>query len=96
MTRAAIHTRLRLCMKCANYPQCPQSQEVADSETACPLDPPAWGKVGLFTSLLAGQYGDATAVVAKPIARTIDAVAGTNLENCHPCAQRQEAWNLRN
>lgn len=35
--------------------------------------------------------GDLVAAVAKPIARAIDAVAGTDLEHCQGCAKRQ-AW----
>lgn len=37
--------------------------------------------------------GDAVAKVAKPIARVIDRVAGTNLENCKPCHERQDWLN---
>jgi hypothetical protein len=37
--------------------------------------------------------GDVVAKFAKPIARTIDRVAGTNLENCTPCKKRQEKLN---
>lgn len=37
--------------------------------------------------------GDAVAVVAQPIARAIDAVAGTNLKGCGGCAQRRAALN---
>lgn len=35
--------------------------------------------------------GDIVEIVAKPIARTIDKVAGTDMENCSSCAQRK-AW----
>jgi hypothetical protein len=37
--------------------------------------------------------GDAVEVVAKPIARAIDRVAGTNIRNCSACAKRREALN---
>lgn len=37
--------------------------------------------------------GDVVAYVAKPVARAIDAVAGTDLKNCLACTQRQEDWN---
>lgn len=37
--------------------------------------------------------GDVVAAVAKPIARVIDAAAGTDLQNCGGCKQRQEDWN---
>lgn len=37
--------------------------------------------------------GDAVAVVAKPIARVIDAVAGTDLAHCGGCEKRRRALN---
>lgn len=40
--------------------------------------------------------GDAVALVAKPIARAVDAIAGTDLTNCPPCVGpggRQERLN---
>jgi hypothetical protein len=37
--------------------------------------------------------GDAVAMVAQPIARAIDRVAGTNIQNCGGCKQRQEMLN---
>lgn len=37
--------------------------------------------------------GDVVAVVAKPIARAVDAVAGTKLAQCGGCAKRQESLN---
>ena len=37
--------------------------------------------------------GDAFAIVAQPIARAIDQVAGTNIANCEPCKKRRIAWN---
>ncbi len=37
--------------------------------------------------------GDAVAAVAQPIARVIDAVAGTDLEHCGGCARRKAALN---
>jgi hypothetical protein len=37
--------------------------------------------------------GDLVAKVAQPIARAIDAVAGTDLANCTGCAQRKAALN---
>lgn len=35
--------------------------------------------------------GDIVAKVAQPVARVIDKVAGTDIENCSSCAQRK-AW----
>lgn len=37
--------------------------------------------------------GDAVAMVAQPIARAIDRVAGTNIQGCGGCKQRQEMLN---
>lgn len=37
--------------------------------------------------------GDLVAVVAQPVARTIDAVAGTNIAGCGACKKRQEMLN---
>jgi hypothetical protein len=37
--------------------------------------------------------GDLVAKVAQPIARAIDAVAGTNIKGCGGCKSRQEALN---
>jgi len=37
--------------------------------------------------------GDAVALVAQPIARAIDSVAGTNIQGCSGCQQRKEALN---
>jgi hypothetical protein len=37
--------------------------------------------------------GDMVAAVAKPIARAVDAVLGTDLVNCGGCKQRQEKLN---
>jgi len=38
--------------------------------------------------------GDAVAVVAKPFARVVDAVFGTDLTNCGGCAGRQQGLNV--
>ena len=37
--------------------------------------------------------GDAVAIVAQPIARVLDRVAGTNLQNCSGCKDRQDRLN---
>lgn len=37
--------------------------------------------------------GDAVALIAQPIAKTIDSVVGTNIQNCGGCKKRQEALN---
>jgi len=37
--------------------------------------------------------GDLVAAVAQPVARLIDAVAGTNLKGCGGCAKRRQKLN---
>jgi hypothetical protein len=37
--------------------------------------------------------GDAIALIAKPIARAVDRVAKTDLQNCNKCKQRQARLN---
>ncbi len=49
-------------------------------------------KSSVVNRKLAG-LGDAVALIAKPIARAIDRVAGTKLEGCKPCAKRQAKLN---
>lgn len=39
------------------------------------------------------QLGDMVEVAAKPIAKAIDKVAGTNLRNCGGCRRRRYALN---
>lgn len=39
--------------------------------------------------------GDVVAAVANPVARTIDRIAGTDLQNCKGCDKRREDWNQR-
>jgi hypothetical protein len=92
--KAAIQQhRLGLCQACLAYRTCPEAQMLADSEAQCPLDPPLWFKVSLMESLSARQYGDAFAVVAQPLARSMDAVLGTKITNCGDCKKRRNAMN---
>ena len=37
--------------------------------------------------------GDAVAILAQPVARIIDAVAGTSIRTCGDCQKRREAMN---
>jgi hypothetical protein len=37
--------------------------------------------------------GDVAYAVFHPIAKAIDAVAGTNVQGCGGCQQRRQAWN---
>lgn len=48
----------------------------------------------LLKALMDKKFGDAVAVIAKPVASAIDSVIGTNLKNCGGCKKRQESWNL--
>lgn len=40
-----------------------------------------------------GRYGDVVHEIAQPVAKVIDRVAGTDLQNCAGCAERREQWN---
>lgn len=40
-----------------------------------------------------GGIGTAFAQVAKPVARTLDAVLGTHLLDCKGCSERLNEWN---
>jgi hypothetical protein len=40
------------------------------------------------------KKGDAIATVAQPIARSIDAVFGTDLQNCSGCKKMQHNLNM--
>ena len=42
---------------------------------------------------LAGNEGDLVHALAHPIARTLDAILGTDLKNCPACHKRREDWN---
>jgi hypothetical protein len=59
-----------------------------DPCSSCPLN--KWGKYGKCQNF---GLGDVIAVVAQPIAKAIDSVAGTNIQGCGACKQRQEALN---
>ena len=39
--------------------------------------------------------GDLVAVVAEPVARVIDAVAGTHILGCAGCGKRRDNWNRK-
>lgn len=39
--------------------------------------------------------GDVVHVVAQPLARAIDAVAGTSIETCEGCRKRRDDWNRK-
>lgn len=56
----------------------------------CSLAQPRWNVYGRCQTF---GLGDAVHFVAQPIARAIDRVAGTNIQNCGGCAQRRAALN---
>ena len=39
--------------------------------------------------------GDMVEAAAKPVARMIDRIAGTDIEHCSGCARRRDAMNRR-
>lgn len=39
--------------------------------------------------------GDLVHAVAQPVARVIDAVAGTHIQGCAGCGRRRKKWNRR-
>lgn len=39
------------------------------------------------------RLGDAVESIAKPVAKVIDKIAGTDIQNCGGCAKRKEVLN---
>lgn len=78
-----MNTLLAVCQRCDRYPRCPQSQQLADEKAECPLA--KWGN--------ALPLGEMVHRVAAPVARAIDAVAGTHLADCGGCEERRRALN---
>lgn len=92
LPQGVIIARQGICAACPT----PCAQQLAgeirhaDPCERCPVNPPRWNVYGRCRNF---GLGDAVAVVAQPIARAIDAVAGTNLQGCGGCAKRREALN---
>ena len=88
----AIQVRQSLCTKCES--KCEQfnigSIDHANPCHFCPASPKKWGVYGICSNF---GLGDAVAAIAQPIARAIDSVAGTNIQQCGGCKKRQEALN---
>ncbi len=59
-----------------------------------PRKPWKSGKVRKQKGKIQG-LGDLVAIVAKPLAATLDQALGTDLKNCGGCASRQKSWNER-
>ncbi len=87
-----ISVRLELCAKCAapceGYLHA--RIEHTDPCARCSAAPPRWGEYGRCTQF---GLGDAVAVIAQPIARTIDRALGTRISECGGCKQRRAALN---
>lgn len=60
--------------------------------SVCPLPIPRWSRYGRAGRATLG-LGDLVAAVAQPIARGIDAVAGTRVAECGGCKKRRESLN---
>ena len=60
--------------------------------SAIEITPEQFGALVIRFRSTAG-LGDIVARFAQPVARTIDRIAGTDLEHCPKCKQRQEALN---
>lgn len=99
---AIFEVRAAICAKCPT--PCAARSDV-DFQTArcarCPLKAPRWSNYGSCrdeapTAPPTAKHfglGDLVAKVAQPIAKAIDAVAGTNVQGCGGCKKRQEALN---
>lgn len=90
--QGVIEVRKELCHKCESKCEKFLLQKISHNDPceSCSKTPKAWnvyGKCELF------GLGDAVAMVAQPIAKAIDAVAGTNIQGCGGCKKRQEALN---
>jgi hypothetical protein len=87
-----IQVRVEICSKCET--KCDEFRagkiDHANPCHSCVESPRKWdvyGKCGNF------GLGDAVAAIAQPIAKAIDSVAGTNIQQCGGCKKRQEALN---
>ena len=87
-----VQVRQSLCSKCES--KCDEfradSIDHANPCHSCPAKPRKWGAYGVCSNF---GLGDAVAAIAQPIARAIDSVAGTNIQQCGGCKKRQEALN---
>jgi hypothetical protein len=85
--RGVVEIRKELCSECAGKAHdpcasCEHGKWGQYETTGC--DDPNRKIEGL---------GDIVASVAQPIARGIDAVLGTNIQNCGGCKKRQQTLN---
>jgi hypothetical protein len=87
---AVVSVRVGLCRKCPT--PCAERESIQHNDpcASCPITPRRWGPYGRCTTY---GLGDLVAAVAQPIARGIDAVAGTRVAECGGCKKRREALN---
>jgi hypothetical protein len=94
---AEIDVRLSLCALCPT--PCENRPNAAIRCSQCPLPLRRWGTYGRCRpgateeAPVSRGLGDIVHSVANPIARVIDAVAGTKIANCGSCAERRAALN---
>jgi hypothetical protein len=90
MRQRVIDIRARLCHECPTPCAGRDALNLADPCAECPLPAKRWRQYGRCTTY---GLGDLVAAVAQPIARGIDAVAGTRVAECGGCKKRREALN---
>jgi len=91
LPEGVMTVRRDLCLTCPT--PCAQQhalEHYGKKASICPLPVPRWSHYG---RLKPRGLGDAVAMVAQPIAKAIDAIAGTNIQQCGACKKRQEALN---
>ncbi len=98
MPRAVATGRREVCRRCPSPCEAFTAGRIdhADGRSKCPLPDPRWrpwAEVVNRQQMRKRGLGDVVAAVAQPIARGIDAVAGTDLANCAGCGQRKKDWN---
>ena len=95
MPWGVIEVRRELCETCPV--PCPNQRALefyGKAANACPLEIPRWNRYGRRNRTPTNRgLGDMVASIAQPIARAIDSVAGTNIQQCGGCKKRQEALN---
>ena len=87
-----VEVRRSLCVKCESKCKEFESGTIDHNDPchSCKATHQKWGVYGICSNF---GLGDAVAAIAQPIARAIDSVAGTNVQQCGGCKKRQEALN---
>lgn len=91
MPRSVVLGRQSVCRTCPTPCNPSERPDPTAPESRCPLPAPRWRSWEEIRPRRG--LGDAVAVVAQPIARAVDAVLGTDLENCGGCRRRRAALN---